>query len=48
MQVRMQKAEVLTQEQIREFLKSSESIEFTGQNRSELYGWVERVLVGQE
>jgi transposase InsO family protein len=48
MQVRMQNAETLTQEQIREFLKSSESIEFTGQERAELYGWVQRVLVGQE
>lgn len=44
----MQNAETLTQEQIREFLKSSETIEFTGQDRTELYGWVQRVLVGQE
>lgn len=44
----MQNANVLTQEQIREFLKGSRSIEFTAQNRSELYGFVERVLVAQE
>jgi len=44
----MQNAEILTPEQIREFLKSSQPIEFTGQDRAELYGWVQRVLVGQE
>jgi transposase InsO family protein len=48
MQIRMQNAEVLTQEQIQEFLKGSRSIEFGGQNRAELYGFVERVLVAQE
>jgi transposase InsO family protein len=48
MQVHMQNAETLTQEKIKEFLKSSESIEFTGQDRGELYAWVQRVLVGQE
>jgi hypothetical protein len=48
MQIRMQIADVLTQEQIQEFLKGSRSIEFTGQNRAELYGFVEQVLVAQE
>jgi hypothetical protein len=48
MQIRMQNAETLSPEQIREFLKSSESIEFAGQDRAELYAWVQRVLVGQE
>src|ERR1035438_4205275 len=48
MQIRMQNAESLTWEQIREFLKGSETIEFQGQNRAELYGWVGRVLVAQE
>jgi transposase InsO family protein len=48
MQIRMQNAERLTPEQIREFLKSSGTIEFTGQDRAELYGWVQRVLVEQE
>ena len=46
--MRMQNAESLTEEQIRQFLTSSETIEFRGQNRAELYGWVERVLVAQE
>ena len=34
----------LSREQIREFLKSSEPIEFAGCGRNEKYAWVERVL----
>src|SRR5712692_12102625 len=48
MEIRMQNAEALSAEQIREFLKGSEAIEFSGQNRAELYGWTQRVLVQQE
>jgi transposase InsO family protein len=48
MQIHMQNAEMLTQEQIQEFLKGSQSIEFSGQNRAELYHFVQRALVGQE
>ena len=44
----MQNAETLTQEQIQDFLKGSRPIEFTGQNRRELYDFVQRVLVAQE
>jgi transposase InsO family protein len=44
----MQNAEVLTQEQIHEFLRGSQAIEFAGQNRAERYEFVERVLVAQE
>jgi len=44
----MQNAEVLTGERIKEFLKGSEAFEFQGQNRAEIYSWVERVLVSQE
>jgi hypothetical protein len=44
----MQNADALTREQIQEFLKGSEAIEFSGQNRSELYGWGQQVLVTQE
>lgn len=40
----MQNAESLSQEQIREFLKSSEAIEFVGCGRKDKYAWVERVL----
>jgi hypothetical protein len=40
----MWNAECLSREQIEEFLKSSEAIEFAGCGRSEKYGWLERVL----
>jgi len=45
MHVRMENAEDLTPEQIREFLNGSRSIDFAGQTRMELYGFVQRVLV---
>ena len=40
MQIRMQNAEGLTRGQIEAFLKGSDSIEFTGQNRAEKYAFV--------
>jgi len=43
----MRNAESLSREQIREFLASSEPIEFAGCGRKEKYDWVERVLVAQ-
>ena len=43
-QVQMWNAESLSREQIREFLKSSQTIEFAGSGRDERYVWVERVL----
>lgn len=43
----MQNAESLSQEAIREFLKSSQGIEFAGCGRDEKYAWVERVLEAQ-
>ena len=43
----MWNAEGLSREQIREFLKSSEPIEFAGCGRKEKYAWVERVLSAQ-
>lgn len=43
----MRNAESLSQEQIREFLKSSQAIEFAGCGREEKYAWVERVLEAQ-
>jgi hypothetical protein len=43
----MRNAESLRQEQIREFLKSSQTIEFAGCGRNEKYAWVERVLGAQ-
>jgi transposase InsO family protein len=48
MQVRMWNAETLTHSQITEFLKASETLEFAGQSRAEVYGWVEKTLVAQE
>ena len=44
----MQNAESLTGQQIEEFLKGSEGIEFAGANRAEVYKWTERLLIGQE
>jgi len=44
----MQNAESLNREQIQEFLRSSEPIEFTSGRREERYLWVERVLAAQK
>src|SRR2546425_13067958 len=46
MQLRMQNAETLSPEQIQTFLRGSEAIEFQGQNRADLYGWVQARLGG--
>ncbi len=43
----MWNAESLSREQIREFLASSEPIEFAGCGRKQRYAWVERVLAAQ-
>ena len=43
----MSNAESLSREEIREFLKSSQPIEFAGCGRNEKYAWVERVLGAQ-
>ena len=43
----MQNAESLSREQIQEFLRSSEPIQFAGGGREERYGWVEAVLAAQ-
>jgi transposase InsO family protein len=40
----MKNAESLSREQMQEFVKSSQAIEFGGSGRDEKYGWVERVL----
>jgi len=44
----MQNAESLSRDQIQEFLRSSDPIEFNGGGREERYRWVERVLVAQK
>lgn len=43
----MRNAESLSREQIQEFLKSSQPIEFAGCGRNEKYAWMERVLTTQ-
>jgi hypothetical protein len=43
----MQNAESLSREQIQEFLRSSEPIQFAGGGREERYGWVEAVMAAQ-
>jgi transposase InsO family protein len=48
MHMRMQNGEGRTTEQIKEFLKGSEGVTFAGQNKQEVYAWVEGVLVAQE
>lgn len=48
MQIRLQNAERLTPEQIREFLQGSQSIGFVGRNRAERYEFVQRVMVARE
>lgn len=44
----MQNAESLSRDQIQEFLRSSEPIEFTSGGRGERYLWVEQVLAAQK
>jgi len=44
----MDDAESTSLEQIRAFLAGSGSVQFSGQRREEVYGWVEKVLVRHE
>ena len=46
--MQMQSAETPSPDRIREFLKLSREIEFTAQNRAEVYAWVQRTLVARE
>ena len=46
--IRMDDAEKLSLEGIGRFVRASEEIQFAAENREQLYGWVERVLVGQQ
>ncbi len=45
--IRMDDAEKLSLESIGRFVEASEEIHFEGKSRDQVYGWVERVLVGQ-
>ena len=40
----MHEAETLSLDQIEAFLNASEEIRFEGENREQVYGWVEQVL----
>ena len=44
----MHEAEKLNLEQIEAFLRASEAIRFEGENRQQVYGWVEQVLRQQQ
>ena len=46
--IRMDEAEKLSLEAIGRFVAASEEIRFEAEDRQQLYGWVERVLVEQE
>jgi len=46
--IRMHKAEKLSLEAMGRFVEASEEIRFESEDRQQLYGWVERVLVEQE
>ena len=44
----MHEAEKLSLEGIGRFVEASEEIRFESENRKQVYGWVERVVVAQE
>jgi transposase InsO family protein len=44
----MRNGEGLTAEQIKDFLKGSEGVNFAGQDKKEVYAWVQGLLVAQE
>ena len=46
--IRMDDAEKLSLEAIGRFVEASEEIRFEAEDRQQVYGWVEQVLVGQE
>ena len=46
--IRMDDREKLSLEAIGQFVEASREIRFESENRQQLYGWVERVLVQQE
>ena len=46
--IRMDDAEKLSLEATGRFVEASEEIRFEAEDRSQLYSWVERVMVGQE
>ena len=48
MNISVQEAEKLSLEEIRRFVEASEAIQFAGEKREQVYGWIERVLCQQQ
>jgi transposase InsO family protein len=48
MQSEMRNASDLTPERIQEFLRASQTIDFVGKSRSEIYAWIQETLMQQE
>ena len=48
MNISVHQAERLSLEEVGRFVAASEGIRFEGQDRGQVYGWVEQVLVGQQ
>ena len=48
MNISVRQAEKLSLEEVGRFVAASAGIRFEGQDRGQVYGWVEQVLVGQE
>jgi hypothetical protein len=46
--ISVHEAEKLSLEAIGRFVEASEELRFEGENRQQVYGWVEQVLVQQE
>ena len=44
----MEHGESLSPQQMGEFLRGSEAVRFAGQNRAEVYAWVQETLLRQE
>jgi hypothetical protein len=48
LKISVHEAEKLSLEAIGRFVEASEELRFEGENRQQVYGWVEQVLVQQE
>src|SRR6202007_2307563 len=48
MQIKMRHAEDFPPERIAEFLRASQSIDFVGKSRGEVYTWIQEILIRQQ
>jgi hypothetical protein len=48
MQIQMQNVDALRPEQLQDFLRGSQAMQFAGQNRAEIYAWIGETLTQQE